>query len=154
MFKKHIFILCTIGLLSGCIPTPNTQGNFVDVAIVQQLIPGRSTKSEIREALGPPTSTNLFIQQDTWYYIGEKTEKTSFFNPKVLERIVVEINFDKDGVAQKIHMYDQKDGYQIEPDKAFTPTYGRDPGFLADVFGNFGKYEAPGQHRKKKGDEN
>jgi outer membrane protein assembly factor BamE (lipoprotein component of BamABCDE complex) len=154
MLKKHIFILCTIGLLSGCYPTRNTQGNFVDVDIVQQLIPGRSTKSEIREALGPPTTTNFFITQDSWYYIGEKTEKTSFFNPKILERLVVEINFDTEGVAQKIHMYDQKDGYSIEPDQAFTPTYGRDPSFLADVFGNFGKYEAPGQHRKKKTDDN
>jgi outer membrane protein assembly factor BamE (lipoprotein component of BamABCDE complex) len=141
-------------LLSGCYPTHNTQGNFVDVDIVRQMIPGRSTQSEIREALGPPTSKNLFIQQDSWYYIGEKTEKTSFFNPKVLERLVVQIDFDKEGVAQKIHMYDQKDGYLIEPDQTFTPTYGRDPGFLADVFGNFGKYEAPGQHRKKKTDDN
>lgn len=134
-------------------PMPNTQGNFVDVAIVQQLIPGRSTKSEIREALGPPSSTNLFIKQDAWYYIGEKTEKTAFFKPDVKERIVVEITFDKDGVAEKITMYDQKDGFPIEPDKVVTPTYGRDPGFLADVFGNFGKYEAAGQHRKKKGAE-
>lgn len=129
----------------------NTQGNFVDVDIVKQLLPGRSNKSEVREALGPPSSTNLFIPQETWYYIGEKTQKMAFFKADVTERIVVEITFDKEGVAQKINMYDQKDGIPVEPDKALTPTYGRDPGFLADVFGNFGKYEAPGQHRKKKG---
>lgn len=145
-----LFVVGT--LLSSCFPTPSTQGNFVDVDIVRQLIPGRSTKSEIREALGPPSTTNLFMKEDTWYYIGEKTEKTSFFNPKVLERLVVEINFDPEGVAQKIHMHDQKDGIDIEPDTQATPTYGRDPGFLADIFGNFGKYEAPGQHRKKKTD--
>lgn len=153
MFKKHIFILCTIFSLNGCVPIPNTQGNFVDVTIVQQLVPGRSTKSEIREALGPPTSTNLFVQQDTWYYIGEKTEKTSFFDPKVIERIIVEINFDKDNIAQKIHMYNEKDGHHIIPDKMVTPTYGRDPSFLSNIFSNFGKYEAPGHHRKKKTDD-
>ena len=150
MFKKHIFILCTIVLLTGCMPTHNTQGNFVDMDIVKQLIPGRSTKSEIREALGPPTTTNLFIKQDTWYYIGEKTEKTSFFQPDVKERLVIEITFDAEGVAGKIKVYDEKDGIPVKMDKKITPAYGRDPSFLADVFGNFGKYEAPGQHRKGK----
>ncbi len=144
-----LLFFAILGLLSACTPTLSTHGNFVEPQMMEKIVPGKTTKGEVRLALGPP-STEGFLAGNEWYYIGEHMETVSFLDPKVTAYRLYVIDFDEKGYVKSVKTSDQKT-HKIEPIKRKTPTYGRDPSVIAEFLGNIGRYEEPQDSRRRKG---
>lgn len=138
-----------LGCLCACTPTFHTRGNFIEPELLAKVVPGKTTRGEVRLILGPP-STEGFLAGDEWYYIGEHTETVSFLKPKTTAYRLFIIDFDERGYVKSIKTIDQKT-HHIEPVKAKTPTYGKDPSLVAEVLGNIGRYEEPKDSRRRRG---
>ena len=80
--------------------------------------------------LGSPSTKATFGKQDIWYYIGKKTETLAFFEPKLLERKILVIKFDDQGVVETVTSYDASAGKRVELVERVTPTKGKELGFL------------------------
>ena len=153
MTRSFSSTLCALAILgvavSACSPVVATRGNLTDPELVNQVKPGVSRRADVAALLGTPTSIGTF-DENRWYYIGQRTEQTAFFQPEVAERRVVIVAFDDSGTVREVRELDMSNGQDIEMVERTTPTAGRELGFLEQIVGNVGRFSA-GQDSKGPG---
>ncbi len=68
--KRHLIAaVAGVSLLTGCLATPAYQLKDVSYADVQNSIKkGRTTKAQVQERFGKPTSQNNYNGQEIWTY--------------------------------------------------------------------------------------
>src|SRR3546814_15351443 len=74
-----------------------------------QIQPGVSTRDDVAVILGTPTTVSTF-EDNIWYYIGQRTEKSAFWNPAIVDRRVLEVTFDDQGVVRTIQELGMEEG--------------------------------------------
>ena len=120
-----------------------TRGNYLFAEDVEALQPAISTQFDVMNILGSPTAKAVF-EPNTWYYVGLKTEKESFFDEKVVERQVYTLKFDDAGVLQSI-VEVNNEAVDVPLASRVTPTSGNEVTFLQQILGNIGKFNPPTQ---------
>jgi outer membrane protein assembly factor BamE (lipoprotein component of BamABCDE complex) len=140
---KGATLVAVIGLAGACAPEVATHGNLLTDREVAQIQEGVSTAEEIRQRFGTPTATATF-DQDVWYYIGQRTEQTAFFEPEITQRRVLRLEFDETGRVTDIQERTLEDGVQFAFVDRETPTLGRQLGLLEQLFGNLGRFNQGG----------
>ncbi|MGQ9367266.1 outer membrane protein assembly factor BamE [Azospirillum sp. ST 5-10] len=142
-----LFAVALAGLAAtACAPTVATRGNLTDTEQVAAIKEGQSRREDVAALLGTPTQIGTF-DPNVWYYIGQRTEKTAFFQPEVVERKVLIVAFDPGGVVSEVKQLDASAGQDIEVVSRTTPTHGRELGFLEQMLGNFGRFGAKEQQK-------
>lgn len=131
--------LAVLLLAGACAPRVDTRGNLPDPERLTELKPGQISRDEVLENLGSPSSVAAF-DEETWYYISERTETTSIFAPEIKERKVLVLTFDKKGILSSIRNLGLDDGYQVSHIKRETPTGGNEIGLFEQLFGNIGRF--------------
>ena len=136
--KKTILVLTALLALSACEPVRNTNGVFLTQDDVTRVQPGVATRADVLQALGTPTATAVF-DDNTWYYVGIKTEKDAFFDAKVTDRSVYEAKFDELGTLASLQ---KVEGEAIDTPlvRRKTPTAGHDLTFAQQLLGNLGRF--------------
>lgn len=129
--------LLVLFTLAACAPPVETHGNPPDPVILAEVTPGKTTKDQVEALLGTPSSVAPF-SKNTWYYIGQKTERFAFFNPEVLDQQVVAVVFDDKGTVTEIRRFTQKDGKEVEVVERETPTRGKELTFARALLGTLG----------------
>lgn len=141
---KRLLQICLILLaVSACSATKTTRGNYLFVEDIQTIVPQTSTESDVLNILGTPTAKAVF-DENTWYYVGLKTEKESFFDEKIVDRQVYKINFDADGIVQTLSLV-ENESVDVPLASRVTPTSGNEVTFLQQILGNIGKFNPPSQ---------
>jgi outer membrane protein assembly factor BamE (lipoprotein component of BamABCDE complex) len=134
-----IIAILTVISISGCTPTLATRGNFLDDERLRGIQIGVSTKEEVEQRLGTPTTTDPFDSQK-WFYIGEKTSAKAFFKPEVQSRRVIALTFNNEDLLQSASELDEKSGREIELVKKATPSPGRQMNVFEQFLSNLGKF--------------
>ncbi len=141
--RTHSFIaasaLFALLLGSGCAPTVVTRGNMISDVKMQKIQPVTSSRADVEQAWGPPTSVAPF-DQNTWYYIGETTTQEGIFAPEVEKRKMIRVTFDQNDMITDIAEISPDQGRNIEIVERKTPTAGKDFTVLQQFIGNLGKY--------------
>jgi len=122
--------------LSGCIGYDGdfTRGYQIDEQSLAKVEIGKTTKEQALALLGTPSTTST-VGGDAWYYIGQKMNRALAFMPaKLTDQNVLAIYFDKTGKVSRIANYGMKDGKIFDFVSQTTPTGGREPDFLKNVF--------------------
>ena len=127
---------------AACSPVVATRGNLIDNDRFDRIAVGRSTANDVANVFGSPTTISTFDRR-TWYYIGQRTEKVAFFDPEIVERRVVRIEFSPTGVVSQIEDLDLEDAQTVELVERETPTLGRRLTVLEQLLGNFGRFNTP-----------
>lgn len=135
--------LC-VAALAACSPMVDNRGHVGASALVADIKVGKSTKSDVLQLLGSPSSTSDF-GEESWYYISARKESKAFFKPKVVEQKVVRITFDRDAVVTKVDAYDAANLKQVEMVSKVTPTEGHELGFFEQIIGNVGRFSKKNQ---------
>ena len=139
--RSWAVVLSAVALgLSGCASRLDTRGNLLDPEKVLEIQPGELTREEVVEILGSPSSITAF-GSDTWYYISQRTETYAFFPPKVMERQIVVVSFDKKGTVTKVDTVGLEQGRKIIPVARKTPTHGNKMTVLEQLIGNLGRFK-------------
>jgi outer membrane protein assembly factor BamE (lipoprotein component of BamABCDE complex) len=131
-------------VISACSSRIDQRGNLPDPDVLANIEVGHINKQGVQDLLGTPSSVGLF-DVETWYYISEKTETTAFFDPKILDRKVIVIKFDNQGIVSAMNTLTMDDAKQVEMVDRRTPTAGNEYGFFRQLFGNIGRFEAKGK---------
>ncbi len=129
-------------LLAGCAwlaPPPVVRGNHPEADQLKELVPGTSTKQDVTALIGSPTARATF-DDNTWLYIGERTQKRVGEVPAVVSQKVVVMTFNDAGVLQHIGTKDKADAFPVTVIARTTPSPGTEAGFLQQLFGNIGKF--------------
>ena len=149
---RQLVLLASISVAAaiatpGCSPITDTRGNLPLEEFVETIERGKQNRDQIVAILGSPSTKATFGKQDTWYYIGKKTETLAFFEPKLIERKILVIKFDERGVVETVTSYDASDGKRVELVGRVTPTKGKELGGLEQIIGNVGRFSTPEEQR-------
>ena len=125
----------------ACTPTEATRGNIVEDYRMAEIVPGVSTKTNVLQSLGSP-STQAPFDENVWYYIGQKTEQRGIFDPKVVDKKVVVVAFNPEGVVDTIEKINA-DQIDVPHVRRKTPTSGNEIGVMEQLLGNVGRFNKP-----------
>ena len=146
MRPSHLATFVLLAALCACsvVETPRTlRGNKVDVDALKELVPGTSTKKDVTSLIGSPTAHATFDDNE-WIYISETTHTRIGRMPGVLKQDVTVLNFDGQGVLQKVKRLNEDDGRDVAVVDRATPSPGSEASFLQQLLGNVGRYNVGG----------
>lgn len=136
-FRSVLIATLMLGV-SACTPTIAKRGNLLEDDQVKQITPGVHTRTDALKILGSPTTQSPF-DENVWYYIGQETEKTGIFDPKVTKERIIAVTFDENGTIKQI--VEIPPGQEDVPlETATTPTHGNDITLMQQLLGNLGKF--------------
>ena len=135
--KNILFALLTLVALSACAPTRSTNGVFLQPEDAAK-VPTGATRADVLQAVGATTTTAVF-DDNIWYYVGQKTEKTAFFDAKVTDRKVYEVKFAEDGTMTSMQEV-TGEAIDVPVVRRKTPTSGHDLTAAQQLLGNLGRF--------------
>jgi len=91
--------------------------------------------------MGNPSLKGTF-DQGVWYYISELTRRRSFFKAHAVERNILAVEFNDDGVVTTTRTYTLADAREVNPRKDKTPTRGKKLGIFEQIFSNIGRFSS------------
>ena len=136
-------------VLAGCTPIIANRGNMLEEDRITQVKVSTSSKNDVFEALGSPSIVSTF-DDNTWYYVGQRTERESFFKPEVTDRKIIAVQFDDTDHVRAVERIGLDASVEVEPLPETTPAVGRDITFMEQLLGNIGR---PSSKKKKKSEE-
>jgi outer membrane protein assembly factor BamE (lipoprotein component of BamABCDE complex) len=142
LMAAPLALLVCAGLLAGCEEQVDVRGNLPDAKLLTEIRPGKTTRAEVADILGAPSTTATF-EKEIWYYIGGKVKTVAFFKPELLNRNVITVRFDKTGVVEQIEKDDATDEKPIVLVERETPTRGKDLTIIQQLIGNLGRFGTP-----------
>ncbi len=125
--------------VSACSPRIATRGNAPEPEQLEQITVGESTKGDVIDILGSPSTIAAF-DENVWLYISKTTETVAFFEPETVEQQVVLVSFDAANRVEILSQYNLEDGKPVIPTDRVTPTAGREMTILQQLFGNLGRF--------------
>jgi outer membrane protein assembly factor BamE (lipoprotein component of BamABCDE complex) len=123
----------------GCTPRLDVRGNLPDPDDVLAVQPGVTTRDQVAQLLGSPSTVGTF-DDNTWYYMSKRTETTSFFEPDVLDQEVLVVKFDDSGVVADMQLFGDEKAQAIQPVERTTPNLGQELTVLQQLVGNLGRF--------------
>jgi outer membrane protein assembly factor BamE (lipoprotein component of BamABCDE complex) len=76
-------------------------------------VPIGASKEQVDFVLGSPSSTGNF-GNEVYYYISQKTRRTAFLRPRVIDRRILAVYFDENQNVTRIADYGMQDGRVFE----------------------------------------
>lgn len=137
-FLKSVF--CCVILLSftACSPITAQRGNMLKDTQVEQVVVGQSTRTNVLQILGSPTTQSTF-NPNVWYYIGQETEKHSIMDSKVVVEKIVAVHFDEEGIVEYVGK-PSAEREDVNYARSKTPTHGNELTFMQQLLGNMGRF--------------
>ena len=135
----NIFLILTLSACSWL--GTNQVGDVPETVRINAIKVGKHSKEDVTRLLGSPTSITLF-EKESWLYIESKEQKRVFFQPKEIERKVVQVTFNSNGNVEKIKQLSLNDGKKVAIDETTTPVSGKDLSVIDELIGNFGRFPA------------
>ncbi len=126
-------------ILTACEKNISTHGILPKPNKIASIKVGLHHKNDVRTILGTPSTSSNFDNK-IWYYIGSRIEDASVFTPKILDRKVLAVEFDKDGTVKKIQHFDAIKKNTIVPVNRKTPTKGKELTIIQQLIGNVGRF--------------
>ena len=119
-------------LVAGCF-TQNYQRGYVLPEGALEQIPLGATQEQVLIVLGTP-STVATVSGEVFYYISQKTARTSFLPQKVVDQRVVAVYFDKNRRVERLANYGMQDGKIFDFIGRRTPAGGQELSYLTYIF--------------------
>ena len=108
------------------------EGYVLDPAALAS-IPVGSSRDQVLLALGSPSVTAMY-DNEVFYYISQTRYRgAQFMKPKIVDRKILAIYFNKNGQVEKIANYGLQDGKIFDTVSQTTPTGGHDQSFLSQL---------------------
>lgn len=138
--KNNKFLLLTcLTALSACTPVVAERGNMLEDYQLKAVVPGTSVRSDVLRTLGSPTTQAPF-DENTWYYVGQETQKKGILDPEVTKERVVVVKFGEDGTVSTVAEVPKGAGVDVPIASEKTRTKGNEFTFMQQLLGNVGKF--------------
>lgn len=125
--------------LSACEPRVAIRGNLPREVKLSKVEIGSHNRKQVARILGTPSTVGTF-DDNVWYYISRKTEKTAFFEAEIVDQQVIAVYFNDKNVVEAIHRYNKDDKRSVELVDRTTPTVGREYSIIDQLLGNLGRF--------------
>ncbi len=129
-----------MALLVACTPIYTNHGFVPDDNDLAGITTGVDTRDTVAAFLGRPTVEGL-VGDGEWFYVRSQWKAVGARAPQEVDRQVLAITFDKDGVVTNIERFGLEKGEVVAISRRVTtePIKGRN--VLAQIFGNIGRLD-------------
>lgn len=147
IIRMPVLVLAAVlGVAAGCVSRTSVHGDPIEEQRLSSIVTGTHTRSDVAALLGSPSSISPFTE-DRWYYISARMEGFAYNPDEEVERQVVVIHFDKQGVVSAVDTLTLEDGRVVNIVERETPSFGEDLSILQQFFGNIGRFEKEAPRR-------
>ncbi|MBM3580297.1 MAG: outer membrane protein assembly factor BamE [Alphaproteobacteria bacterium] len=131
--KKILLFL----LLSSCVTRLEKHGYMFDLSDYQLIQDGVTSKERLLKIMGSPT---LITENDIWIYYAEDVEHFLFFKPKIVDRKILTMRFDRHDIVQSLHTVSlEHEDKQLSFATNQTAVRNHDSGLFKSFFSNVGQ---------------
>lgn len=144
---KGLVLAAIVLLVAACTATYTNHGYVPSDIELENVLVGVDTRATVEEVVGRPSSTGV-LSDGAWYYISSRIEYFAYRKPKVIDRTVLAISFDKNDVVQNIERFGLEDGRVITFSRRVTSSSVKGTTFwrqLVNSIGNFSPSDFVGE---------
>ena len=134
-----VIVVLAVLTAASCTPIKATRGNLLAESKIAKIHPAISSRAEVEQIWGPPTTVAPF-DPNVWYYIGETTEQQGVFEPEVTRRQMIRVTFGADDLVDQLAAIDPANSQEIAFIDRKTPTAGKEFTAFQQFVGNLGKF--------------
>ena len=127
--------------LAGCQPIYADHGYVPTDAELAKIKVGVDTRATVGATLGPPSIDGL-LNDVGWYYVQSRWKSQGVAAPKEVDRQVVAITFNKQGVVENVERWGLKKGEIVPLSRRVTTAPVKGRSLLQQLFGNIGGISA------------
>ena len=120
--------------LSSCAPQKNIHGMMISKIDIDNIIIGKTKINYFIDKYGEPSFTGAF--NNNVYYKYEITNVLPASKKHFIERTILALELDDNGIIISKSILNLNDAYEINPASGKTTTAGSDFTFLQQVFSN------------------
>jgi len=140
--RGALILAGTAMALAACTSTVEQHGHVLPERVISELKPGLVTRDGVVALLGTPSTVAPFDDK-VWYYISEDLKTVAFLRPDVVDRTVLVLRFDDQGMLSNVSTLDAEAGTEVAVVTRETPTAGHELTFLEQLLGNVGRFNSP-----------
>lgn len=129
--------------LSACSAQFSNHGYVPPQEDLDQIAIGIDTLDTVRETLGASASGSV-LNDNALYYVRSRHRRFAMLEPEVVEREVVAISFDGNGVVQNVERFGLERGRVVPLARRVTSSGVSDVPFLRQLLGNIGQFSPAG----------
>ncbi len=139
---SRIVMALAFGLaLAGCSNIDRNHGYVPPDSDLDQIIVGVDTRDTVAEVVGRPSAAGI-LDAGGWYYVKSKFRAYGFRARQEIDREVVAISFDPDGVVTNVERFGLEEGRVVVLSRRVTDSNIRGVSFLRQLFGSVGNFTA------------
>ncbi|MEP4198208.1 MAG: outer membrane protein assembly factor BamE [Aliishimia sp.] len=143
MGKMQRRLQITIAILalvatSACVASFRNHGYIPPEDLLNDIVVGVDTRDSVADSVGAPSSVGV-LNDGGFYYVRSRVRNYAYRSPEVVERQVLAISFDGDGVVTNVERFGLEDGRVITLERRVTETSVVDRTFLRQLMGSFGR---------------
>ncbi|MFD1880346.1 outer membrane protein assembly factor BamE [Paracoccus pacificus] len=136
-------LLCLVmGLaLIACAPTYQNHGYIPPDMDLAQVTVGRTNQYELDSLIGRPSSQGV-LTGSAWYYVGSRWRFYGPYHPEEINRQVVAISFDPNGVVSNVERFGLERGRVVVLSRRVTDGGVQQLSLIRQLLGNIGRVRA------------
>ena len=132
--------VAALGLsLAACTARFQNHGYIPPQEDLDLLAVGIDTRASVEDSVGSPSSGGV-LEGGGYYYVKSRVKTFGFKAPEVVEREVLAITFDANGVIANIERFGLEDGRVVPLSRRVTKGGVSDKTFLRQLLGNIGGF--------------
>lgn len=124
--------------VSACSPTFRNHGYIPPEEDLQELVVGIDTRASVEDVVGPPTAGGV-LEGGNYFYVRSTVRTFGPRRPQVVDRQVLAISFDGNGVMSNIETFGLEDGRVVTLSRRVTDSGVTNVSFLRQLLGNIGR---------------
>lgn len=133
-------LLC-VALVAACSETFRNHGYIPLEEDLANIVVGVDTRDTVASSVGRPGVSGI-LDDSGWYYVRSRFRSYAMRAPEEIDREVLAISFDSQGVVTNIELFGLERGQVVRLSRRVTTSNTQGVGFLRQAFGNLGRFNA------------
>ncbi|CUH51939.1 outer membrane protein assembly factor BamE [Shimia sp. R11_0] len=129
--------------LASCATRYRNHGYVPTTEELSSITLGVDTRDTVTETIGPPSATGV-LDGNVNLYVRTRVKHFGPRKPEVVERQIVAIGFDANGIARNVEHYALEDGQVVPLTRRITDNGIESGGLLRQLAGNIGNFGPTG----------
>ena len=117
------------------------RGHVSEEKETEDFVVGKTTRDEVLAEIGSPSASSSY-GGESWYYISMQRETVGPFATETIDQQVLKLSFDEAGILSKMEHVDKQAAQDISIARRETPSEGHSLGFMEQLVGNLGRFNA------------
>lgn len=132
---------CALFMAVGCTTLYRNHGYAPTDDQLAEVLVGVDTRDTVTDVIGPPTAGGV-SNGGGFFYVQSRFRLYGPLEPREIDREVVAIRFDDEGVVSNVERFGLENGQIVALSRRVTQDNIRDTTFLRQLFGSIGRFDA------------